>query len=116
MCKRHKQKDSSGSSLPPIVGAISIAPPGSSSWDTAAPTAVLLAADPEACVTDLFGHQLVYDGIHLLNDCGLVVSSGSVASRVHLRLCEELCNSPEFCDTIGVEMDNSAPVECVEVR
>lgn len=38
---------SSSSAPPPMVGAISVAPPGSSSWDTAAPTAVLLAADPD---------------------------------------------------------------------
>lgn len=116
LCERHNNKDSSASSLPPIVGAISIAPPGSSSWDTAAPTAVLLAADPAAYVTDLFGHQLIYDGIHLLNDCGLVVSSGCVASRVHVRLCKELCKNPEFCDVIGVEAGDVVPVECVEVR
>lgn len=116
LCERHNKNDSSGSSLPPTVGAMSIAPPGSSSWDTAAPTAVLLAADPQACVTDLFGHQLTYDGIHLLNDCGLVVSSGCIASRVHVRLCEELCKNQEFCEVIGVVLDDVAPVECVEVR
>lgn len=117
LSERHNEKDSSSSSSsPPMVGAISIAPPGSSSWDTAAPTAVLLAADPEARVTDLFGHPLIYDGEHLLNDCGVVVSSGCVASRIHERLCEGLCNDPEFCEVIGVELDDVLPVECVEVR
>jgi len=106
----------SSSSLPPMVGAISIAPPGSSSWDTAAPTAVLLAADPKARVTDLIGHPLVYDGRHLLNDYGVVVSSGCVASRIHDNLCEGLCNDPEFREAIGVELNDVVPVECVEIE
>merc|ERR1712087_884372 len=95
----------------PMVGAISLAPPGSSSWDTAAPTAVLLAADPEARITDLFGLPLIYDGKHLLNDCGVVVSSGRIALRIH----ERLCNDPHFCEVLGVEMQNMVPVDTIEV-
>jgi len=97
--KRQDEQDSaaassSSTSYPPLpmVGAISIAPPGSSSWDTAAPTAVLLAIDPQARVTDLLGRPLIYNGEDLLNTCGIVVSSGCVASRVHSRLCEGLCD------------------------
>ena len=56
------------SATSPMVGSLSIAPPGSSSWDTAAPTAVLLAADPKASVTDLLGRPLIYDGDNLLNN------------------------------------------------
>lgn len=89
-------------SLPPqMVGSLSIAPPGSSSWDTAAPTAVLLAADPKARVTDLLGRPLIYDGDNLLNNCGIVVSSGYVASRIHTRLCEGLCDNEKLRDVLG---------------
>ena len=70
-----------------IVGAISLVPPGSSSWDTAAPTAVLLAADPKAKVTDLLGCPLIYNGDNLSNKCGVVASSGPIASIIHERLC-----------------------------
>ncbi|KAL7542942.1 hypothetical protein ACHAXR_012228 [Thalassiosira sp. AJA248-18] len=90
------------SASPPTVGSISVAPPGSSSWDTAAPTAVLLAADPSARITDLLGRSLVYDGENLLNNCGVVVSSGCVASSIHERLCKTLCQNEEFCEAIGV--------------
>jgi len=75
-----------------IVGAISLAPPGSSSWDTAAPTAVLLAADPKAKVTDLLGRPLIYDGDNLSNKCGVIASSGTVATIIHDRLCRGLRN------------------------
>jgi len=85
----------------PMVGSLSIAPPGSSSWDTAAPTAVLLAADPKARVTDLLGRPLIYDGDNLLNNCGIVVSSGYVASRIHTRLCEGLCDNEELREVLG---------------
>jgi hypothetical protein len=78
---------SSSSSQPIIVCAISLAPPGSSSWDTAVPTAVLLAADPKARVTDLLGPPLIYDGGNLSNKCGVIASSGPVSSIIHERLC-----------------------------
>ena len=91
----------------PMVGAISIAPPGSSSWDTAAPTAVLLAVDPKARVTDLLGRPLIYDGESLLNRYGVVVSSGCVASSVHDRLCKGLSKDAEFCEVIGVVWNDS---------
>jgi len=92
---------SSSPSLPPMVGSLSIAPPGSSSWDTAAPTAVLLAADPYARVTDLLGRPLIYDGDNLLNNCGIVVSSGDVATIIHKRLCEGLCDNEELREVLG---------------
>ena len=87
---------------PKMVGAISVAGPGSSSWDTAAPTAVLLAADPNARVTDLIGRPLIYDGEELMNKCGIVVSSGCVASSIHGRLCEILCKDQDLCESIGL--------------
>jgi len=112
LSERRDGKDSassfSSSSSPPMVGAISIAPPGSSSWDTAAPTAVLLAVDPKARVTDLLGRPLIYDGENLTNKCGIVVSSGCVASRIHERLCEGLCKDEALCEVLGVELLNDA--------
>ncbi|EED91077.1 predicted protein [Thalassiosira pseudonana CCMP1335] len=89
----------------PIVGSISIAPPGSSSWDTAAPTAVLLAMDTNSLVTDLVGRPLIYDGIHLTNECGVVVSSGEIAVGVHRELCGRLARDESFCMEVGVEVD-----------
>ena len=83
------------------AGAMSIGPPGSCSWDTAAPAAVLLAADPDARVTDLFGRPLVYDGVRLSNGCGVLVSSGAAANEVHARLAEELRGDEELCELVG---------------
>jgi 3'-phosphoadenosine 5'-phosphosulfate (PAPS) 3'-phosphatase len=85
-----------------IIGSISLAPPGSSSWDTAGPTALLLAADPNAIVTDLVGRPLVYDGEHLSNECGVVVSAGFVATRIHREMCEKLRRDAAFCEVLGV--------------
>jgi len=99
--RRAAHEECSKSSPPSMVGSISIAPPGSSSWDTAAPTAVLLAADPKARVTDLLGRPLIYDGDNLLNNCGIVVSSGYVASKIHTRLCEGLCDNEELREVLG---------------
>ena len=88
--------------LSSIIGSISLAPPGSSSWDTAGPTALLLAADPNAIVTDLMGRSLVYDGEHLSNDCGVVVSAGFMATRIHQEMCEKLRRDEVFCEALGV--------------
>ena len=96
MSERH----ASSSSDVPLVGSISVAPPGSSSWDTAAPTAVLLAADPKARVTDLIGQPLIYDGDNLLNKCGVVVSSGCIATKIHDRLCKDLSENEALRDVI----------------
>lgn len=85
-----------------IIGSISLAPPGSSSWDTAGPTALLLAADPNAIVTDMVGRPLIYDGEHLSNDCGVVVSAGFVATRIHREMCEKLRRDEAFCKLLGV--------------
>ncbi len=85
------------------VGAISIGPPGSSSWDTAAPTAVLLAVDPNARITDLLGQPLIYDGENLSNKLGLVVSSGYVASKIHEALCIKLCQDEALHEVLGVK-------------
>ena len=91
-----------------MVGAISLAPPGSSSWDTAAPTAVLLAADPRARVTDLLGRPLIYDGDNLSNKCGVVASSGSVASVIHDRLCMGLRMDDALYDLLCVNLNDKA--------
>ena len=85
------------------VGAISIGPPGSSSWDTAAPTAVLLAVDPNARVTDLLGQPLIYDGENLSNKLGVVVSSGYVATKIHEALCMKLCQDEALHEVLGVK-------------
>jgi 3'-phosphoadenosine 5'-phosphosulfate (PAPS) 3'-phosphatase len=97
---------SSSSTQAIIIGAISLAPPGSSSWDTAAPTAVLLAADPKAKVTDLLGRPLIYDGDNLSNNCGVVASSGTVATIIHDRLCRELCNDGILQELICVNIND----------
>ena len=95
-----------------IVGAISLAPPGSSSWDTAAPTAVLLAADPKAKVTDLLGRPLIYDGDNLSNKCGVIASSGTVATIIHDRLCRGLRNDGILHGLICVNInDDNALIE-----
>ena len=95
---RHQEGTDSSST----IGSISLAPPGSSSWDTAGPTALLLAADPNAVVTDLVGRPLVYDGEHLSNDCGVVVSAGHMATRIHREMCQKLRNDEVLCETLGV--------------
>jgi 3'-phosphoadenosine 5'-phosphosulfate (PAPS) 3'-phosphatase len=86
-----------------IVGTIAISPPGSSSWDTAAPSAVLLSLDPNALVTDLIGRPLVYNGVDLTNVHGVVVSSGDGAVKVHRELCDRLSRNEAFCSVIGVD-------------
>ena len=99
---RHHEGATAAPSLSSIIGSISLAPPGSSSWDTAGPTALLLAADPNAIVTDLVGRPLIYDGEHLSNDCGVVVSAGFVATRIHREMCEKLRRDEAFCEMLGV--------------
>jgi len=74
--------------------ALSIIPPGTCSWDTAAPTAILFAAllkyDKQGKVTDMFGGQLVYDslGKKVTNDLGALVSIGPNAVEYHNKLCK----------------------------
>ena len=99
LSERIRQNEGAQSSM---IGSISVGPPGSSSWDTAAPTALLLAADPNALVTDLVGRPLVYDGEHLSNDCGIVVSAGFMATRFHREMCTKLRNDEAFCEMLGV--------------
>lgn len=100
--RHHDGGRATSSSLSSIIGSISLAPPGSSSWDTAGPTALLLAADPDAIVTDLVGRPLIYDGEHLSNDCGVVVSAGFTATRIHREMCEKLRSDEAFCEMLGV--------------
>jgi 3'-phosphoadenosine 5'-phosphosulfate (PAPS) 3'-phosphatase len=101
LARRH-QLLSQRKSTSNILGTISISPPGSSSWDTAAPTAVLLSMDPEAHISDLLGRPLVYNGKDLTNVYGVVVSSGEGAVKVHRELCERLSKNREFCTILGV--------------
>lgn len=74
--------------------ALSVIPPGTCSWDTAAPSAVLLAAMAtfgiEAKVTDMFGGELIYssEGHKVTNDLGAFVSIGTMATKYHEKLCE----------------------------
>ncbi len=73
--------------------AISVIPPGTCSWDTAAPTAILFATlalhGIKGKVTDMFGGELVYDsnGKKVSNDLGALVSIGSLAVSYHEKLC-----------------------------
>ena len=113
LVQRQKEGCDGSPSSQPVVGAISLAPPGSSSWDTAAPTAVLLAADPKARVTDLLGRPLIYDGDNLSNKCGVVASSGSVASIIHERLCMGLSNDGALCELITVNLCDKAPPDAL---
>lgn len=43
-------------------------------------------------MTDLLGRPLIYDGDNLSNKCGVVASSGTVATIIHDRLCRGLRN------------------------
>ncbi|KAL3791454.1 hypothetical protein HJC23_011510 [Cyclotella cryptica] len=105
--RRSLEMEADHSVLPPtIVGSMSVSPPGSSSWDTAAPTAVLLAMDPHALVTDLVGRPLNYNGTQLTNEFGVVVSSGEGAVSVHRELCCRLANDEHFRRVIGVDVED----------
>lgn len=72
--------------------AICLIPPGTCSWDTAAPTALMMAAmekyGKNGKITDFFGGELVYDstGNRVTNDLGAIVSCGNVAVSYHDRL------------------------------
>ena len=74
--------------------ALSIITPGTCSWDTAAPTAILLAATQsfgkQGKITDMFGGALVYDssGENVTNDLGALISIGPIACSYHNKLCE----------------------------
>jgi len=75
---------------------LAVVPRGTCSWDTAAPTAILLAAlskfGAEGDVTDFFGDDLVYDGTdaNVFNTKGVLLSSGSYSRDVHERLVEKM--------------------------
>ena len=80
--------------------AMSVITPGTCSWDTAAPTAILFAilaqygGEKQGKVTDLFGGELVYSptGKKVDNDLGALVSIGPMACRYHDQLCKRLRN------------------------
>ena len=44
----------------------------------------------------------MYDGEHLSNDCGVVVSAGHMATRIHRDLCQKLRSDEVFCEALGV--------------
>lgn len=81
--------------------AMSIMPPGNCSWDTAAPTAVLLAACDkfgfQSKVSDMLGNDLEYDstGNEVTNTRGCLFSCGRIAVKYHEKLCEAMKNDPE---------------------
>jgi hypothetical protein len=50
----------------------------------------------------MVGRPLIYDGEHLSNDCGVVVSAGFVATRIHREMCEKLRRDEAFCKLLGV--------------
>ena len=72
--------------------AICLIPPGTCSWDTAAPTALMMAAmdkyGKDGKITNFFGGELVYDstGKKVINDLGAIVSCGKIAVSYHDRL------------------------------
>ena len=74
--------------------AISIIQPGTCSWDTAAPTAILFAAlakyGKQGKVTDLFGGELVYSptGKKVTNDLGALISIGPMAGYYHDKISQ----------------------------
>ena len=74
--------------------AISVIPPGTCSWDTAAPTAILFAAlvkySKQGKVTDMFGGELVYNptGKKVTNDLGALVSIGPMAGYYHDKISQ----------------------------
>ena len=76
--------------------AISVIPPGTCSWDTAAPTSILFAAMErfgfKAKVTDMFGGELVYNssGKVVTNDLGVFVSCGEEALQYHDKLVKAM--------------------------
>jgi 3'-phosphoadenosine 5'-phosphosulfate (PAPS) 3'-phosphatase len=78
--------------------ALAIMPPGTCSWDTAAPTALLLAAcnkfGIDVKVTDMLGSELVYDssGLNVTNNLGCFVSVGKMAVGYHELVCENMKN------------------------
>ncbi len=78
---------------------------GTSSWDTAAPTAIILAAIAASGtvgkVTDMLGGKLVYDatGKKVTNDLGAFVSIGPLAMEYHNKLCEYFRSDGEILES-----------------
>jgi 3'-phosphoadenosine 5'-phosphosulfate (PAPS) 3'-phosphatase len=78
--------------------AFAIMPPGTCSWDTAAPTALLFAAckkfQIDVKVTDMLGSELVYDstGMNVTNSLGCFVSVGKMAITYHEMVCNRMKN------------------------
>ena len=86
--------------------ALSVITPGTCSWDTAAPTAVLLAAmakySIEGRVTDMLGGELVYNskGSKVTNDLGAFVSIGPKAIQYHEKLCQHFRANETVLDSL----------------
>jgi len=74
--------------------AIAVMPRGTCSWDTAAPTAMFESALQQATsigfVSDFYGENLVYDGVNVTNNLGVLASSGADTKRWHTELCKRL--------------------------
>eukprot|EP00979_Chaetoceros_neogracilis_P007179 scaffold1506_cov220-Chaetoceros_neogracile.AAC.9 len=86
--------------------AISVIPPGTCSWDTAAPTSILFAAMDKfgfkAKVTDMFGGELVYNssGKVVTNDLGVFVSCGEEAVQYHEMLVKAMRSNTIILDSL----------------
>ena len=97
---------------------IAVFTPGTCSWDTAAPTAVLLASlrggknnkgDEPGFVTDLFGGSIAYENPpgeqgggkgRVSNDMGVICSRGALAVRYHERLIKKLKSDDLALDSL----------------
>ena len=58
---------------------------------------------------------MIYDGDNLSNKCGVVASSGSVASIIHERLCMGLSNDGALCELITVNLCDKAPPDALRL-
>lgn len=107
-------------SIDSMYNAIAVIPPGTCSWDTAAPSSILLAAMKRygihACVSDMLGGDLVYDTSqgNFTNDLGVLVSCGEKAVAYHHRLIAAIRGDSVMLDSLLKKywnnFDNNAAV------
>ena len=95
--KMHRVALAAGAGAGDGADVIAVAPRGTCSWDTAAPTGVLLAAlaagrGRPGLVSDLAARDLRYDrgGGDVTNGAGVLASCGDRAERYHRELCRRL--------------------------
>ena len=88
------------------ANAIAVIPPGTCSWDTAAPCSILFAAIAKFGIkgkaTDMFGGELVYDssGKIVTNDLGAFVSCGEKALEYHEKVCAAMRSDSIILDSL----------------